>query len=685
MARKKYSYKKLYKDINEITEKRFNVLISTIIVIMFILISYLFYVQILKFDVYTAKVSEITQNVIYGTTAPRGRIYDRNGRIIVDNIAVKVIYYKKPNNIKIEDEIFLANRLSELLEVNFSKITNDNIKKFWIDNNQKEAKTKIKEEEWKLLEERKITLEDIEKYKLERVSEKEMKTVDPETAYIYYLMNKGYYYSEKVIKSGAELTDLEYATVGENISNLKGVNTKLNWERYYPYGDVFKTILGTVSSTSTGIPYELKEYYLDKGYSLNDQVGTSYLEYQYDDYLKGTKNIYEITNDGSYRLIEEGKRGNDLVISIDIELQKSIEAILKDELMRTKNEANTKYYNKSFVIINDPKTGDILTMAGKQIIKKDGKYEIYDYTPGIVTSPIVPGSVIKGASHIVGYNSGALKIGERREDACIKIAATPIKCSVYYMGIVNDVDALAHSSNTYQFNTAIKVGNGNYKYNQPLKIDTKAFEIYRNTFAEFGLGVKTGIDLPVESLGYKGVSKLPGYLLDFAIGQYDTYTPIQLSQYVSTIANNGIRIKPKLLKTVYSSNSEEALTNRIYENKAVIINTLNTKSEYLKRVRMGFQSVIAYGTGYGYIDSYNLAAGKTGTSESFIDTDNDGIVDTETISNAFVAYAPYNNPKVAFTVVSPDVAPAGVSYSYRSNVNKRITQRITKKYFQMYK
>ena len=190
MARKKYSYKKLYKDINEITEKRFNVLISTIIVIMFILISYLFYVQILKFDVYTAKVSEITQNVIYGTTAPRGRIYDRNGRIIVDNIAVKVIYYKKPNNIKIEDEIFLANRLSELLEVNFSKITNDNIKKFWIDNNQKEAKTKIKEEEWKLLEERKITLEDIEKYKLERVSEKEMKTVDPERLLLFGKSNK---------------------------------------------------------------------------------------------------------------------------------------------------------------------------------------------------------------------------------------------------------------------------------------------------------------------------------------------------------------------------------------------------------------------------------------------------------------------------------------------------------------
>ncbi len=685
MARKKYNYQKIYKDINETTEKRFNILTSIIIVVMFILVSYLFYVQIVNFDVYSAKVSELKQNIVYGNTAPRGRIYDRNGKIIVDNIAVKVIYYKKPNNVKVEDEITLASRLSELLKIDYSKITESNIKKFWIDSNPALAKAKITEVEWQQLEERKITSSDIEKYKLDRVTDEEVKKIDKETAYIYYLMNKGYYYSEKIIKSGTQLSDLEYATVGENISSLNGVNTKLDWERYYPYGDVFKTILGTVSSTSTGIPYELKEYYLSKGYSLNDQVGTSYLEYQYDDYLKGTKNIYEITDDGSYKLIQEGKRGNDLVLSIDIELQKSVEEILKEELKKAKQEANTKYYNKSFVVINDPKTGDILAMAGKQILKKDKNYEIYDYTPGIVTSPIAPGSVIKGASHIVGYNTGALKIGEIRDDACIKIAATPIKCSVSYMGRLDDISALAHSSNTYQFNTAIKVGKGNYVYNQPLKIDIKAFDTYRNTFAQFGLGVKTGIDLPVESLGYKGISKLPGYLLDFAIGQYDTYTPIQLSQYVSTIANDGNRVKPRLLKAVYSSDSEDPLTDKLYENDSVILNKLNTDSKYLERVKKGFEAVIAYGTGYGYIDSYYQAAGKTGTSESFIDTDNDGIVDTETISNAFVAYAPYNNPKVAFTVISPDVAPAGVSYNNRTTINKRITQRITKKYFQMYK
>ena len=86
-------------------------------------------------------------------------------------------------------------------------------------------------------------------------------------------------------------------------------------------------------------------------------------------------------------------------------------------------------------------------------------------------------------------------------------------------------------------------------------IDEDAFRKYREMYAEFGLGVKTGIDLPVESLGYSGTSKLPGHLLDFSIGQYDTYTPIQLSQYINTIANGGKSLTPYLLKEVYSASS----------------------------------------------------------------------------------------------------------------------------------
>jgi len=312
-------------------------------------------------------------------------------------------------------------------------------------------------------------------------------------------------------------------------------------------------------------------------------------------------------------------------------------------------------------------------------------YEIYDYSPGVTTSPVAVGSVIKGASHIVGYNTGALSIGEVRNDACIKIMNTPIKCSWMYLGNVNDITALTQSSNTYQFNTAIRVGKGYYQYNQPLTIDKEAFNIYRKTFAEFGLGIKTGIDLPIESLGYKGVNTLPGYLLDFSIGQYDTYTPIQLSQYIGTIANNGYRMQPYLLKSVYKP-SEETFTNIIYETKATILNKVNTEDIYINRVQMGFKTVLEpYGTGYYYINPIYNPAGKTGTSQSFIDTNNDGSIDTETITHNFVAYAPHDNPTVTFTIVSPDISHKNNGSTYQAGVNSRLAYQVAEKYFQFYK
>ena len=166
------------------------------------------------------------------------------------------------------------------------------------------------------------------------------------------------------------------------------------------------------------------------------------------------------------------------------------------------------------------------------------------------------------------------------------------------MGVVDDISALKYSSNVYQFLTAINVGNGNYIYDKPLEINTDAFDTYRNTFAQFGLGVLTGIDLPNESLGYKGTSLLSGHLLDFSIGQYDTYTPIELSQYINTIANGGYRIKPHLLKAVYSP-TKDGLTDLLYEVEPVVLNKVSTSLEYLNRVREGFREVMNGGTGSG--------------------------------------------------------------------------------------
>lgn len=683
---RRINYRNIYsfgKDISVIVETRFNILIVVIVLIMFVLLMGLFYVQVIRNDYYINRIEVLKKKIVEGDSTPRGRIYDRNHRLIVDNIPVKTISYKKEKGITIKQEIELAYEIGDLIDIDYEKLTDNNLKKFWIKDNPDLANDKITKKEWKKLEERKLTKDDIERLKLERVKDKDLKDYkkeDKEAAYIYTLMNKGYSYSEKIIKN-KNVSDEEYASVSENLNRLNGFNTKLDWAREYLYGDVFKTMLGSVSTKESGIPYELKDYYLAKGYSLDDRVGTSYLEYQYEDLLKGKKAKYEVLNNGSYELIEDGSRGKDIVLTIDIELQKAIEDILAGQILSAKNEPNTEYYNRSFVIITNPKTGEILAMAGKQY--SNGK--IVDYTPGITTSPVVVGSVVKGASHIVGYNNGAISVGEYRDDACIKIAATPEKCSWQYLGYIDDIGALKYSSNTYQFNTAIKVGKGNYVYNGPLKIDTNAFNTYRKTFAEFGLGVKTGIDLPLESLGYKGSSTLSGHLLDFSIGQYDTYTPIQLSQYISTLANNGVRMQPYLLKSVYNP-SKEGLVNLINEVKPVTLNKVNTESEYLNRVKEGFKEVLTGGgTGYGYIDLGYNPAGKTGTSQSFIDTDNNGVIDTETITTTFVAYAPYDDPTVTFTIISPDISHYGNYSTYQSLVNMRIAQEVSKKYFDIYK
>ncbi len=684
----KYKYYKKRVNIEEIIEKRYKILVIIIIIIMALLLSTLFYVQIIRNRYYSDKLNTLTVNIIEGDSTPRGRIYDRNGNIIVDNTSVKTIYYKKPNKITTKQEIETAYKVADYIDVNYKKTTENMLKKFWILNNKEEANKRIKDKEWKDYKNRKLTLDDIDALKLERVTEEDIKDyedIDKEACYIYNLMNKGYYYTEKIIKKD-DVTDEEYAKIAENINTLSGVNVKLDWERYYPYGNTFKTILGSVSSSSSGIPYNLKEYYLEKDYALTDRVGTSYIEYQYEEYLKGTKATYQVNDDGSLTEITKGNRGNDIVLTIDIELQKAVEKILEEELIAAKKEKYTEYFDKSYVIINDPNTGEILAMAGKQIVENgDGGYSIYDYSPGVITGSVTPGSIVKGASHIVGYNTGALQIGEVRKDECIKIAATPIKCSFRNYGNIDDVAALKYSSNVYQFYTAIKVGKGNYSYNKPLKIDESAFDIYRDTFAEFGLGVKTGIDLPNESLGYEGTNRLSGLLLDFSIGQYDTYTPIQLSQYMSTIANDGVRLKPYLLKAVFDS-SEESLTKIIYETEVKELNKVNTDDKYLERVKEGFKQVTAPGgTGSGYVDHSYKPAGKTGTAQSFLDADGDGIIDTATTTATFAAYAPYDDPEVVFTVISPDVAPEDVSYSNMSRVNTRISQKVSKKYFEIYR
>ena len=671
----------------DIIEKRYVFIIVLIILLFSTIIGRLFQLQVLDTEKYTEDLIASTEKIIEGPSAPRGRIYDRNYNLLVDNKAVKTIYYKKESGVTTKEEIELAYAIADMINVDYSKLSEKMLKTFWYKNNTDAAKAKITDEEYQKYQERKLTDTDIQNMIYERITEEDLKDYndrDKETAYIYYLMNKGYSYSEKIIKN-KDVTDEEYALISENIDTLSGFNTKLDWERIYLYGDVFKSILGTVSSSTQGIPKELSSYYLDNGYSLDDRVGISYLEYQYENYLKGTKATYKVTSGNEYELVSVGKRGDDIVLTIDIELQKYLEETLSNEVLTAKYEANTNYYDHSFAIVSDPRNGEILAMAGKQVKQdENGKYYVTDYTPGVVTTSVTSGSIVKGASILVGYKYGAIQIGEYEMDECIKIKATPEKCSWRNLGYINDITALAYSSNVYQYKIAIKVGKGNYQYNQALSLDEDAFQKYRDMYASFGLGVLTGIDLPVESLGYSGKSTLPGHLLDFSIGQYDTYTPIQISQYINTLANGGTRYQPYLLKEVYeaSENKEEKFGKKIYETESVELGHVDVEEKYMDRVHEGFRAVVSFGLGTTYMGNYqSIGAGKTGTSQSFIDTDGDGTVDTETITTSFVGYTPYDNPKMSIVVVSPDIATANAETT--SSINKRLSSQIVNKYFEI--
>ena len=649
--------------------KRLKILIYIVIVYFLV---FLFNITIIKNDYYLTMLDSIT-NISYSTkTAPRGRIYDRNNNLLVDNKLVPIINYLKPKKTSVKEELEIASFLSKILDIDYSKLTIKNIKDYYIATN--ETDSLITNFEWNLFNNRKINSNDIYNLKLKRISESIINSYneeDKKTAYIYYLMNNGFSYEVKTIK-GKNVSDEEIAKVCDNLDNLKGIFIDYDYERVYLYGDTFRNIFGNISS----IPQEEKYYYLKNGYVLSDKVGVSYLEKQYDNFLKGNKGKYIIENN-KIKIVENSERGNDLVLTIDIKLQQEIDKILEEELIRAKKDPNTSLFNSVYVVIKDPKNGDILAMSGKGLKKENNKYVSYDLTQGVLTNSFTPGSVVKGASIMVGYKENAISIGEELTDNCIKIYSFPKKCSWKRLGVVNDIKALSLSSNIYQFKTALKVANINYSYNIKVNDVKDAFIKYREFFKELGLGSKSGIDLPIDGIGNVGNNYSPDLYLNYVIGQYDTYTTMQLSEYISTIANYGERVYPHLLLEVRKNNNQ--LFKYIPEKKILPIS-----KEYVDRVRLGFNEVMKTGLGRGYMGNLDNSSGKTGTSESFYDSNNDGIIDTPTVSNAFVGYYPTEDPKFSIAIVFPNIMRVNGNDERRSYANKIITKRIVEKIKELY-
>lgn len=620
-----------------------------ITIIYLLIISRYLYIAYYKHDYYYEEYLNATNKIVYGLNAPRGRILDRNGKVLVDNIGTNTIVFHKLKNI---DTKKIAHLLNTIIP-NIKKASIDEQKKYYLTFNETDSLLTEKEQE--LYNNRKISQAEVEEIKLARIepllnyTNKEQQEI-----HLYYLLNKGYIYDSKIIAK--DVSDEICAKI--NISNISGLTCEYTTKRIYLY-DTLNDILGRTGN----ITKENKEYYLAKGYSLNDTVGLSYLEKQYDDYLRGEKAKYLVNEDNSLTLVSNSKPGNDIYLSIDIELQLQINEILKKNLNKASNLKNTKYYNSSYVLVSNPNTGEIIASTGLMKVKDD----FHDITTNILTSSFTMGSVIKGASHTVGYQNNLIDIGTKINDSCIKLYQVPTKCSYKRLGYIDDITALKTSSNYYQFLTAIKLTGNKYKYNMKLEVEEKDFNTYRDTFAEFGLGSKTGIDLENESLGIKGKTIAPDLLLNLSIGQYDTYTPLQLLNYINTIATNGKRYSLHYLKEV--KNKDKI----IYEYQSNLLNIV--KNSNFNRIKEGFKEVLYSGTGRGYTDTLYKPAGKTGTSEVVYNKD---II---TINQTYAMFAPYDNPQYSIVVISPNISYNNDYDNYIAPINRYISKEVSKLVF----
>lgn len=654
---------------------RMNILFFSIFLLFSVLILRLGYLQIVKGEDFTRALAR-TEEVPVNTSVPRGRIFDSEGRVQVDNNPVNAITYTAMQTTKREEMMRVAEKLASLIEKDPKKVTLRDKQDFYISLNTEKATAKVTDEE--RLEINNKDIQEKEKQReidtliRERITDEELASLTDqqlEVLAIYREMTSGYALSPQIIKNEG-VTDEEFARVSERLTDpdLKGVNTITDWKRVKT-SDL--TILGNTTTPEQGLPADKIDYYLARDYSRNDRVGISFLEAEYEEVLQGQKSIVKNVTDGRGRVVEtvtvdEGEPGKDVVLTIDSEIQNAMEDIVEKKLLELKAGPNSQLVKDAYLVMMDPRTGEIISLVGKQLDRdEDGKRIVRDYSFGTITAAYPTGSVVKGATVLAGYSNDAIAMGQTMIDEPMLLPGGLMKASLFNRTIgnrvaVNDQTALERSSNVYMFKIALAISGNAYERYRGFSVAQEDWDTMRNSFAEFGLGVRTGIDLPNEGKGVTGrfIRTEPGTFLDFAIGQYDTYTPLQLLQYVSTIANDGYRMQPHVVKEIRQPSSDGktlGAVETVVEPK--ILNRINNSQAEIDRVKQGMRMVYtgSNGTARKYFNDLKYsAAGKTGTAEiNYYDDKESPFYTKASVNTTHVGFAPYENPEVAYAVLIP--------------------------------
>ncbi|AMO86068.1 Penicillin-binding protein H [Solibacillus isronensis B3W22] len=649
---------------------RMNILFFSIFVLFSVLIFRLGYIQIVKGEDYV-RALERTEEVRVNTSVPRGRIFDRYGRILVDNQPENAITYTKMQTTKSAEMLEIAEKLANLIEQPTEKVTQRDKLDFWILRNPEKAKEKVTQKEMTKfqLENEELETKEINKEYdrriRDRITDEELEQLtdfDLEVLAIYREMMTGYNLSPQIIK-GENVTPEEFARVSEQLADLPGVNTTTDWKRVRlsPLA-----VLGRTTVPSKGVPKSKLNHYLARDYSRNDRVGESYFEAQYEEILQGEKSVVKNITNKKGQVVETmttfaGEPGKDLVTTIDVELQQKADEILEKYLLELKAKGGSQLLDRGFLVAMDPKTGELLSVVGKKIEKDEetGKPYIVDYSYGTFTSAYEAGSTVKAATVLMGYNEGIIKPGTVLLDSPMRIGNITLNTLFNKNGsvMVSDLTALERSSNVYMFKIAMGIGGRTYSPGMRFSLAPGTLQTMRNEYAQFGLGVPTGIDLPGESTGYQADPDTDVKLLNLAIGQFDTYTTMQLAQYISTIANGGYRIQPRMLKEIRNPSKDgEYLGQVVEEVTPNILNKIENSQREIEQVQEGLRRVYfgANGSARRQFETADYtAAGKTGTAEVVYYGPQRDKWKTNTINIVHVGYAPFDDPEIAYAVIFP--------------------------------
>lgn len=604
--------------------------------------------------------------------APRGEILDRYGEVLATNReGYNIMIYR--NKLESEEK---NDMIEKLIEV-FNKwgITYRDTYPLKYENDtlvfESETKEKSFRKNNKFSEE---TIEEIFNYYIDRYDILDKYTLEQKRNIIairYDLERSGYstYTAYEIATDVSKEVILE---ITERSNEFPGVSIEEQPIRYYPNNNLASHILGYIGKISPEEYSELKE----KGYFINDNIGQDGIESVMESRLRGsnvTKSI-EIDEYGRYIITSNNNEiitGDQVYLTIDAKLQEVAENSLEEVINKiaTGHFADGSTQAKSGAVIAiDVNTGEILAMASypdydpnlfvKGISNKDWK-ELNNETRPMFNRNILglysPGSIYKMVVAVAALETDTIGTNTIVKDEGVykKYPDYQPKCWVWTPasqrthGEINVSQAIQYSCNYFFYAVSEMVG-----------IDK--IEEYSKLF---GLGQKTGIELPGEKSGIVagrtyanqiGEKWMPGDTLSAAIGQSkNSFTPIQIARYIAILANGGKRIEPHIIKSVITSEGEmlddeelqEYLDNVLGREDDNLPEDLNISDSTLKAIFSGMESVTgdSGGTAYNTFKDFGVkVAGKTGTVQ----------VGGGKADNAwFLGFAPYDEPEIAICAV----------------------------------